>query len=137
MSNVAITIKNGEKIERAFKNAPAELAQAIQKALDQTSGTTLGAVKRVIYTGTDMWKSPVDTGKMVGGITIAEMSPMRVVIKPNISVTPYAVFVHEGTSKMTARPFLDITVNTEGKNIADFFKRTLDMFVVELANKMK
>lgn len=83
-----------------------------------------------------MWKSPLDTGTMMRNVQIVEKSPLRVVISPSNTITPYAKFVHEGTSRMQARPFLEITKQTEEKNIQSFFHRTLEGFVRALARKI-
>jgi hypothetical protein len=83
-----------------------------------------------------MYKAPVDTGSMMRGIQLSEKAPLKVVITPNMSATPYAMAVHQGTRKMRERPFLEITKNVEGKNIQSFFQRTIDNFVKELARKI-
>lgn len=136
MSSISISIKDEARIRRAFSNAPRELVVALQGAMEQTGGETLRKVKQVITSGTGMWKAPVDTGAMRGNISITEKVALRVVIEPNQSITPYASYVHDGTSNMTARPFLEITKQTEEKNIISFFERTLNNFVNELARKI-
>lgn len=133
MSNISITLKNQSRIVKAFRDAPNELAKAIQDALAQTGGETVGKVKQIIASGTMMWKAPVDTGTMMRNISLIEKTPTRVVIAPNLSVTPYAKYVHDGKRP---RPFLDITAQTEGKNIVAFFQRTLTNFVETLAKKI-
>lgn len=136
MSNLQITIRNQGRITKAFKDAPRELAKVIQKALEQTGGETVGKVKQVIASGTGMYKAPVDTGTMMRNISIIEKTPIKIVISPNMSVTPYAKYIHEGTQNMQGRPFLEITKDLEGKNIQSFFQRTLTNFVNDLARKI-
>ena len=136
MSNIKIELLNKKRIIKAFQDAPNDLAKAIQTALEQTGGETVRKAKQIVTSGSGMWKAPVDTGKMRQGIYISEKTPLRVVIQPNLSITPYAQFVHEGTRKMKARPFMTITKEQEGKNIASFFQRTLNNFVNELSRKI-
>ena len=136
MSSLSISLKDEARIRRAFSNAPRELVVALQRAMEQTGGETLGKVKQVVTSGTGMWKAPVDTGAMRNNISITEKVPLRVVIEPNQSVTPYAKYVHEGTSNMTARPFLEITKQTQERSIRSFFERTLNNFVNDLARKI-
>lgn len=136
MSSLSISLKNEPRIKRAFAKAPREFMAVLQKAMEQTGGETLGKVKQVITSGTGMWKAPVDTGAMRGNISITEKVPLRVVIEPNQSITPYAKYVHDGTSNMSARPFLEITKQTEEKNIRSFFERTLNNFVNELSRNI-
>jgi HK97 gp10 family phage protein len=136
MSNVELKILNEKRIISALKNSPNEFAKAIQKAVQQTGGETLGKVKNIITTGTGMWKAPVRTGAMRSNIHISETKPLRVVIETG-KQTPYAKYVHDGTSRMRARPFMNITKKYEEKNIQEFFKRTVDSFLKDLANKIK
>ena len=136
MSNISIQLLNKARVMSAFKNSPKDLAKAIQLALAQAGGETVRKVKTIIATGRNMYKAPVDTGMMMKNIHISEKSPLRVVIEPSMSVTPYAVFVHQGTKRMKPRPFFEITRDTEQKNIQAFFSRTLDNFVKELARKI-
>jgi HK97 gp10 family phage protein len=136
MSNIKVEFKNKARILAVMKSAPNDLAKAIQKALEQAGGETVGKVKQVIYTGRNMWKAPVDTGKMVQNINISEKTPLKIVITPAMGITPYALFVHQGTGRMKARPYFEITKATEQKNIQSFFSRTLDNFVKDLARRM-
>jgi len=134
MSNISISLKHEKRILGAFRASPGDLAKAIQKALEQTGGETVGKVKQVIASGTGMWKAPVDTGTMMRNISIVEKTPVKVVISPNMTITPYAYHVHESGKR--PRPFLDITAKTEAKNIQSFFQRTLERFASDLARKI-
>lgn len=133
---LTIELKNKYKLLAAFNNAPRDLAEAIQAALGKTAGETLGKVKLIIATGRGMWKPPLRTGMMMQNIHISEQAPLKIVIRPNMSITPYAGYVHQGTPQMKARPFFRITKETEQKNIQDFFSRALDNFIKELARKL-
>lgn len=136
MSSVNIQLKNQAKIVKVFKDSPKEMARAIQRTLEQVGGEAVGKVKTNIASGTDMWKAPVDTGAMMRGISVTQKTPLRVVIEPNMTVTPYAKFVHDGTGRMKERPFFDITKKRDGKYLQGFFKRTLDKFADDLAKKI-
>lgn len=136
MSSISISLLNKNRVLGAFNVAPRDLARAIQKAVEQTGGETLGKVKQIITTGQGMWKAPVDTGAMRSNIRITQKMPLKVVIEPNLSVTPYAAYVHEGTSSMRKRPFFEITAQSEEKRMQAFFQRTLDRFVKDLARKI-
>lgn len=136
MASLKFEFKNEARIIRAFRQAPTDFLGMVQKALEHTGGETVGKVKNVITSGTMMWKAPLDTGMMRGNISLSEKSPMKVTIAPNLTVTPYAKYVHEGTRFMTARPFLDITVETEQANIQSFFSRTINNFLNDLARRV-
>lgn len=130
MASISFLIKNQAKIARAWKQAPAEMGKAIAEII-QTSGTFVtGKVKEHIRAGTDMWKSPIDTGAMRQGIQPVFEKAMAI-IRPS-SATPYAVFVHEGTKTMRARPFFEITKRHEEKNVAKIAQQRINQFLKKL-----
>lgn len=111
----------------AWKKFPNEMANALAEALKTTGVFLTGKVKEHITAGTDMWKSPIDTGALRRGIhPIFESGKTRIV--PS-SVTPYASYVHDGTGRMRARPFFDITAAREQENVQkmalDIINRTI------------
>ena len=85
-----------------------------------------------------MWKPPIDTGAMRRGIHSDYINRFKrqAIIKPSIS-TPYALYVHQGTRKMKARPFFEITKKHEEKNISNFFNQALNNAVKEIVRKSK
>ena len=131
MSRINIEIKNSDKILRAFKRSPEIMAKGLQKGILQLGAFTAGEVKRHITTGTDMWKSPIDTGIMRRLIHIVQSGELRAIIKSS-DITPYALYVHEGTRFMRARPFFEITVRRSEKQIEDFFQKRLDNIVNDI-----
>ncbi len=135
--NIKIELKNEKRIREAFNNAPKEFGRELQKAVDKTGGYTLAKVKTVVTSGIMMWKAPVDTGTMRRHINISQKTPLSVTIAPNTTITPYAEFVHQGTRNMKARPFLEITKETEEKNIKKFFEEAVESFVNNLSRKTR
>lgn len=125
-----------KRILRAFKSAPKEMTQAVEMTVRQVGGEAVGKVKEHITFGTDMWKSPVKTGAMRRMISIVETRPLKVTVAPNLSITPYAVYVHEGTRYMKERPFFDITKRHEEKYLIGFFQKTIDRFAKDLIKKL-
>lgn len=119
---------------RAFRDAPEIMAKNIQDALLKVGGYTVGEVKLIITAGTDMWKPPIKTGAMRRGIQITQKLPLKVVIQPS-SITPYASYVHEGTRKMRARPFFEITAKHSQKDIEKFFNIALENAVKQIASR--
>ena len=136
MANVSLKLLNDKKIIQAFKVAPKQMTQAVEMTVRQVGGEAVGKVKEHITYGTDMWKSPIKTGTMRRMISIVETRPLKVTIAPNLSVTPYAVYVHEGTRYMRKRPFFDITKRHEEKYLIGFFKKTIEKFAKELTKKI-
>lgn len=136
MAILEIKIKNIDKLVKAFREAPKVMANELQSAIGKVGGFTVGEVKKHITAGTDMFKSPIDTGAMISGINVFSIGKLKVTIKPS-TITPYAKFVHEGTKRMRARPFFDITAKRSKKEIEDFFSRALDTAVNKIVNKSK
>ena len=124
MVNIQIKIKNEGKILKKFSEMPGKVAKNLQKAIGKVGVYTAAKSKMVITSGVGMWKSPIDTGQMRQGIS-STTGRMKATIKPS-SRTPYAFFVHEGTRKMRARPFFEITARRHQKDIEDFFNKALE-----------
>lgn len=111
MSTVTLKIKNEAQLMRAWRKFPQEMSNALADALKMSGVFLTGKVKEHITSGTDMWKSPIDTGALRRGIhPIFESGKTRIVPSSN---TPYAGYVHDGTGRMKARPFFDITAMKE------------------------
>lgn len=133
MTQIIITVPNKSRIISVWRKAPDKLQKGIAQALNRTGLFASGKVKETITAGTGMWKPPIDTGAMRRGIQpsgMAMFSP-KVYIRPS-SATPYARYVHEGTYKMRARPFFDITKRTHEKIIRDFFAKELKKVISSL-----
>jgi len=131
MANISIEIKNGDKIMRAFKQAPEKMSRGIQDSILKVAVFTSGEVKKVITTGEDMWKSPIDTGAMRRGVQMSQTGKFKAIIKPS-RMTPYALFVHEGTRFMKARPFFDVTAKRHKDPITRFFFNEIEAITKKL-----
>lgn len=62
--------------------------------------------------------APVDTGRMRASIYTTISSTMAIV-QPKVD---YAIYVHEGTSKMKARPFMANALDKVKKNSNSIFR---------------
>lgn len=120
MNDISIKIRNEDKFLRAFNRLQFDMADGIQKALLAAGVFTAGEVKKVITTGESMWKSPIDTGAMRRGIQMRQTGKLKVIVSPS-RLTPYALFVHEGTRFMQPRPFFEITARSRQDKIEKFF----------------
>lgn len=126
-----ITLKNAARIISAYNKAPADVSRGIQRAIERSGVYTEGQAKSIITAGLSMWKPPIDTGQMRQGIH-ATFSPGKSTIRPS-SHTPYAVYVHEGTGRMKARPFFQITKDALKSKIQDFFTQELNDALAKLS----
>lgn len=136
MTTLNIQIKNGDKLIRAFREAPDLMAKELQSSIKKVGLFTVGEVKKIITSGTGMWKPPIKTGALRRGIQIRQTNKLRVIITP-ADITPYALYVHEGTWKMQARPFFKITAKRKNREIEAFFNVVLDNIVKKIINKTK
>jgi|TARA_R100000049_G_C1935846_1_gene79708 HK97 gp10 family phage protein len=66
-------------------------------------------------------RSPVDTGRMRASINTT-FKPMIATIMPNVD---YAIFVHEGTSRMRGRPFLSQGLEDVDSEINRIFEKEI------------
>ena len=124
MVKIEIQLKNEKAILNKFNMMPQKVAQNLQIAIGQVGAYASGKAKLVITSGIGMWKSPIDTGQMRQGIQ-SFTGRMKATIKTS-KRTPYAIYVHEGTRKMRARPFFEITVKEEKRDIEKFFNKALE-----------
>jgi HK97 gp10 family phage protein len=129
MPQITMTIKNMAAFQAALGQSPQIVSKHLQKAISLSSVHFLSAVKQNIRTGTDMWKPPIDTGYMWNTI-FSNVFPLKTEI---YATADYAVYVHEGTSKMRARPFFTITAEREEKAIDKIFTDELNAALQEVS----
>lgn len=102
MFNSEVTVKIDEKaMETVKENLGQRLAQACVLVVDDAKV-----------------ECPVDTGRLQGSITY-EVEGTDGYVGSNVEYAPY---VHEGTSKMAARPFLMNAIEKNKNKIAELFK---------------
>lgn len=120
MATVNVTIKNLPQIKAAFRRAPQrmyrEVALAISKSTiligrEATREVTYGP-NRAIKTG--RLRASIQTGRRI--------TPTRGEIGPTVN---YAIYVHEGTRYMRARPFLRAAVEKSDSMIQQFFTQAV------------
>lgn len=129
---ISLKLKNEARILQAFRNAPQDMAKELQKAVQKTALETSGIIReKIIPGGIMMWKPPIKTGMMRRGIQVREVKPLQAIIRPSTD-TPYALFVHEGTRRMKARPFFEITAKVKGKEVQKFFEAVIANVIKKL-----
>ena len=55
------------------------------------------------------------------------------IIGPNLSIAPYAGYVHQGTRRMAGRPWLEFVKNTKDREIESLYRGMLQNIVGDLA----
>lgn len=112
MATVNIQIKNIDEIKRAFVKAPALTVKHVNNAIQ----ASIFNIERDSKQNT-----PVLTGNLRASHTTL-FSTLRGELYPAAS---YAIFVHDGTSRMRARPFLADAVKTNEKHVQDLFTKAV------------
>ena len=98
------------------------------KELDRAIAKSIFAIQ-----GTSMMNTPVDTGRLRASHQTM-FQPLRGVLDVTAG---YAVFVHEGTRYMKARPFLLDAVNDREGDIDDNFAKAVDNVLKQLGDSSK
>ena len=86
-------------------------------------------LERDLKTGGYVPVAAVQGGTLKGSIRTA-IQPLKATIAPH---TDYAIYVHEGTWKMKARPFLDTAIKNKKAEIEKEFLNATGLIVKELA----
>jgi hypothetical protein len=78
-------------------------------------------------------RTPVDTGRLRQSYETA-FTPLKGVLEPK---TDYAYWVHEGTRRMRARPFLAQGLEESDPQIQAYFEKAVENGLSEIANNSK
>lgn len=120
-TNFNFSIKNMEAIKAAFIKAPELMAAKLNDAIKKSAF----AVQRQ-----SMINTPVDTGRLRASHK-SLFAPLRAEIVAN---TGYAVYVHNGTRYVNARPFLLDALQSTDSNIQSFFTDAVDEVLSIIGN---
>jgi len=82
-----------EKVAKKFERVPRQITKDAGSAIKEAA---------LIIEGWGKFYTPVDTGRLRASI-YTTLRSMSAIVQPK---TNYALFVHEGTSRMKARPFM-------------------------------
>lgn len=105
-----------EKLADKFQGI--NVGQFLQKSITKFAFMTEAESKKV---------TPVDTGRLRASINTS-LYPLRAVVAPH---TNYAVFVHEGTRKMKARPFMKWGVEAAARGLESMMAKELTKIIEE------
>lgn len=125
MPNQNFHIKNLDKFEKAMMKAPKLAEKHIKKGLLESL---------LIVQGEGRKQSPVDTGRLRASIgTGAGRAKVKKEVGYVGTNVEYSVYVHEGTSRMRARPFLKIALDKTRNKI----KKVLEGSIEDLWKEIK
>lgn len=121
--NIQVKIKNLPEIQAAFKQSPVLMTKNLRVAL-QRAAITIGRQSRI--------NTPVMTGRLRASTYERFYSNLSAEVGTN---TNYALFVHEGTRFMRARPFLARAVDSEQSKVDEEFRRAVEKTLDEIAGR--
>ena len=122
----AFQIKNLDSFERALAKSPIIAEKMIRLALEESM---------INWQREAGIKTPVDTGKLrwdVMKFSSVRIDKTRAILQPH---NEYAVFVHEGTSRMRKRPFLKEGLDSAKNKIDRIFKKRGEKLMAIIAQK--
>ncbi len=124
--------KKLEALRRAVSRNPQVVLQEVKRFL--TRGIAVynrGILREPWRIGGSGGGAPVDTGHLRDTHTkVIETWEARIL--PNLSAAPYVEWVHEGTHKMEARPYLDYVKQSKDSEIQVEEKGLLDRIIGDL-----
>ena len=121
MPNIQIITKPSfEELARKFKDI--DLPEILKDRVKDVAEQLVEASKA---------HTPVKTGALRDSILVLNAQPLGATIQAQEN---YAFFVHEGTKKMSARPFMELGANDTIKNLDRDLARDIED---EIADKIK
>jgi len=117
---ITIKIKNLDKLIKGLEVSANELKYALSTAVKKSVFLVERESKKV---------TPVDTGRLRASITPNYLKPLEGALGPH---TEYAIFVHEGTRYMKARPFMKKGVEEALPEIEDVFMEEIDKILKKI-----
>lgn len=126
--------KDIKGLEDAIARNPVTVKEQVSTLLARARSMYMGSIKREPWRlGGNSGGSPIDTGNLVRSHT-EQMTPWTWEVRANgNNKAPYAVYVHEGTRNMSARPWLDYAIKTNDRRLQQMQISMLDYLVNDLA----
>lgn len=110
-----------EEIDNAIDDIADEIAiEILENAIANVNGPKIGTSKGKIYKkyrtvakqGYHPYPVAVRTGNLKRSLKMKKMGKGKRKVFADMNIANYAILVHEGTSRMKARPFLDDAVQS-------------------------
>jgi len=119
---IEVKIPNLNKLKKAFGSHRSLFITEFQRAISLAGRKIEAESKKV---------TPVDRGRLRASIR-ADIGRLQAIVAPH---TEYAVFVHEGTSRMKGRPFMK--QGTDKANVIKLFEEAEKRILIKIANKSR
>lgn len=122
MPQISVRVTNLDAIRAAFSKSPVLMTRELNKAIK----TSIFAIERDSKINT-----PVDTGRLRSSHQTM-FSSLRGVLEPTAE---YAIYVHEGTRYMRARPFLLRAVESNQDKVDRYFTDAVQNVLDEIGSR--
>jgi len=107
---ISIKIAALAALQSKILTAPRRVGQAISKAIKKSAFVLEAESKKALTSGPTR---ALDTGTLRSQVTVRQLSDIQATIYPLVD---YAIYIHEGTYKMRARPWFNAAAkNSIGK----------------------
>lgn len=116
MADLSVKLEGVNEIRKAFEQSPRIFAPIFNRGIQSAV---------MVFLGTSRMKTPVDTGFLRGAGYSTSFEALVGRVENNAS---YALFVHDGTSKMDARPFMEWGIDDGMSQVNDIFDKCLSEF---------
>lgn len=116
-SAITIKIDGWDKIQKGFLNSPKSFVRIFDPAVKKATFILLGKSRE---------RTPIDTGFLRGPGMNTTFDALTGHIGND---APYASFVHDGTSKMSARPFFEWGIEAGESQVQKTFDEAINQFL--------
>lgn len=137
MPNIQVKIENLAEIKAAFKKSPTLMTKHLNDAIRKTLfNIRTNEFKEYRALGIN-----IITGGLYSSIERGIYSSnLKGEVGPNVSSSAgvdYAIYVHDGTTRMKARPFLLNAVDDSNTDTQDYFKKAVQDTLDDIARETK
>lgn len=137
---MTMKIEGLDKLLQSLSKAPSDIRNAANSAIRRSIYTVHNtALPNVPVGNPSKWKSKPPKGYVGGALRRSFVSGVSFKdfygeIWPNIE---YAIYVHEGTYRMTSRPFLKNAMDSVQDEVKGIFEDELNKAMSTIANRTK
>lgn len=128
-AEIRITVKGLDRARQLMRATPGKISEALAMGLAEASQIVAGEAKKALTVGptralrTGRLRASVGGGGFSGGSFMTgqgiDILGLRAVVGPTVD---YAIYVHEGTRYMQARPFMEVAHAASVKPIERAFE---------------
>jgi len=125
-----------EELLRRIRALGTGLMPALEKGMKMATTNMERKAKENCTPGmTPYYRAPVQTGWLRENIESMVVTEPRMVVGSIYDFVEYAAYVHDGTYKMPARPFILDAIISERETTGDLIAEAVDEYLTEVAKE--